>query len=50
MENAGIFSGHLEYFTVIWNVLLSFGICGIVSTEETGAIGREIESRYGEAG
>jgi hypothetical protein len=26
MENAGIFYGHLEYFTVIWNILQSFGI------------------------
>jgi hypothetical protein len=26
MENAGIVYGHLEYFTVIWNILRSFGI------------------------
>jgi hypothetical protein len=25
MENAGIFYGHLEYFTVIWNSLWPFG-------------------------
>jgi hypothetical protein len=25
MENAGIFYGHLEYFTVIWYILLPFG-------------------------
>jgi hypothetical protein len=25
MENAGIFYGHLEYFTVIWYLLWSFG-------------------------
>jgi hypothetical protein len=25
MENAGIFYGHLEYFTVIWYILRSFG-------------------------
>jgi hypothetical protein len=29
MENAGIFYGHLEYFTAIWYILWSFGIvCG----------------------
>jgi hypothetical protein len=25
MENAGIFYGHLEYFTVIWYILWQFG-------------------------
>jgi hypothetical protein len=25
MENAGLFYGHLEYFTVIWNILWPFG-------------------------
>jgi hypothetical protein len=25
MENAGIFYGHLEYFTVIWYLLWPFG-------------------------
>jgi hypothetical protein len=25
MENAGIFYGHLEYFTVIWYILWPFG-------------------------
>jgi hypothetical protein len=25
MENAGIFYGHLEHFTVIWYILLPFG-------------------------
>jgi hypothetical protein len=25
MENAGIFYGHLEYFMVIWYILLPFG-------------------------
>jgi hypothetical protein len=26
VENAGIFYGHLEYFTDIWNILRTFGI------------------------
>jgi hypothetical protein len=26
MENVGIFYGHLEYFTDIWNILRTFGI------------------------
>jgi hypothetical protein len=26
MENVGIFYGHLEYFTAIWNILRQFGI------------------------
>jgi hypothetical protein len=25
MENAGIFYGHLEYFTAIWHILWPFG-------------------------
>jgi hypothetical protein len=25
MENAGIFFGHLEYFTVMWYILWPFG-------------------------
>jgi hypothetical protein len=25
MENIGIFSGHLEYFTAIWDTLWPFG-------------------------
>jgi hypothetical protein len=25
MENAGIFYGHLEYFTAIWYIVWSFG-------------------------
>jgi hypothetical protein len=26
MENVGIFNGHFEYFTDIWNISRSFGI------------------------
>jgi hypothetical protein len=25
MESAGIFSGHLEYFTIVWYILWPFG-------------------------
>jgi hypothetical protein len=25
MENTGIFCGHLEYFTVLWYILWTFG-------------------------
>jgi hypothetical protein len=40
MENAGIFYGHLEYFTVIWYILGLFGIFslvfGILCQEKSG--------------
>jgi hypothetical protein len=27
MEDVGMFYGHLVYFTLIWSILWSFGIC-----------------------
>jgi hypothetical protein len=30
MENAGIFYGHWEYFTVIWYILLPFGNVAVI--------------------
>jgi hypothetical protein len=30
MENAGVFCGHLEYFTVIWYILWPFGSVVII--------------------
>jgi hypothetical protein len=30
MENVGTFNGHLEYFIVIWYIILSFGIFIII--------------------
>jgi hypothetical protein len=50
MENAGIFYGHLEYFTVVWYILWPFGNVvviwyifprlGILCQEKSGNPGR----------
>jgi hypothetical protein len=30
MEDAGIFYGHLVYFSAIWHILWPFGTCSLV--------------------
>jgi hypothetical protein len=53
MENAGIFYGHLKYFTVIWYILWPFGNVwyiflrfGTLCQEKSGNPGRTAGENY----